>query len=354
MLVALRRAVFQGKTPGDRAWSEAVRQALPADLAARVTVWVSALERIRALQAHLPEVLATEKTAKTEALGQAIGADAFRFALLLGSPTLADALGEWAEEPSAAPPRGQVLLRAAKYLARAVAKTSPYASFTFSGLGGWAPSGPASCPTGDLNWCGVAELERQVVLGIWSELAGRPEFREHIGLRVNPSAFEDGGQLRFLGAAVGEPVVGVGITETLRCVLDFVRTMPAPTVGGLWVHLGNAVAAAERARCADYVDELVDLGLLELCRPFADQDPAPLGELARWIAATAAASVADAGGWPEALWELRAAVRGYPELADARSRTQRLRHIHTRLAELLHPQRQETIATSSSSAAVNK
>ncbi len=335
VLVALRRAVFQGTAPGDRAWSESVRRALPADLAARIAAWVSALERANELEARLPEVLAAEKSARTEVLGHAVANSAFRFGLLLGSPTLSDALGEWIDEPLAAPPRGQVLLRAAKYLARAVAKTSPYASFTISGLGRWAPSGPASCPTGDLSWHGVAELERRVVLGIWSALAGRPEFREHIGVRVNPSAFEAGGQLRFLGAAAGEPVVGVGITETLRCVLDLVRTMPTPTLGGLRMRLENTVAAGERARCVGYVDELVDLGLLELCRPFLDQSPDPLGELTHWITVTAEASAADAGGWPQALWELRAAVRGYPELADPRARTQGLQHIHAMLAGLL-------------------
>jgi hypothetical protein len=235
-----------------------------------------------------------------------------------------------------------VLLRAAKYLSRAAAKTSPYASFTFSGLGGWAPSGPAACPTDDLTWHGVAELDRQTVLWIWSALADRPEFREHIRVRVNPSAIEGHGQLRFLGAAVGEPVVGVALTETLRCVLDFARTRPAPTLGGLRTYLESTVAAAEPGRCVGYVDVFVDLGLLELCRPFADQDSDPLGELAHWIAATADASgmdaggwVADAGGWSEALRELRAAVRGYPDLADARARTRRLRHIHATLADLL-------------------
>ncbi|MBW0008632.1 MAG: hypothetical protein JO063_00710 [Pseudonocardiales bacterium] len=43
--------------------------------------------------------------ARTSALRHAVGASAFRFGLLLGSPTLAEALGEWVEEPSSAPRR---------------------------------------------------------------------------------------------------------------------------------------------------------------------------------------------------------------------------------------------------------
>jgi hypothetical protein len=328
LLVALRRAVFQTKAPGSRVWSNGVKGALPADLTTRIAAWVSQLDRVTVLEARLAEVLAAEKVTRTSALRHAVAASAFRFGLLLGSSTLADALGTWVDEPEAAPPRDQVLLRAAKYVSRAVAKTSPYASFTVSGLGGWAPGGPASRPTGDLSWHGVAELERRVVLGIWAALAGRPECREHIRVRVNPSATEIGGQLCYLGAAVGEPVVGVACTETLRGVLEFVRTAPQPTWGGLRRYLESTAAAAEPDRCADYLDELIRLGLLELCRPFPDQDPDPLGKLARWSAALAS-------GWSEALRGLRAAVDGYPELTDARVRTRRLRHIHATLAELL-------------------
>lgn len=337
LLVALRRAVFQGKAPGDRAWSTRVRQVLPADLTTRITAWVSGWKRVRELEARLPEVLAAEKVARTSALRHTAGDSAFRFGLLLGSPTLAEALGEWLDKPAAATVRGPVLLRAAKYLSRAVAKTSPYASFTFSGLGTWALSGPAISPTGDLSWRGVAELDRHAVRWIWSALAERPESREHIRVRVNPSVTETGGQLRFLGAAVGEPVVGVACTETLRRVLDFLRAAPQPTLGELHRHLeghlADIVASAERCRCAGYVDELVGLGLLELRRPFVDQDPDPLGELARWVAASADGAVAR--GWSEALRRLRAAVGGYPELADARARARRLRHIHATLTELL-------------------
>ncbi|MGH3829698.1 MAG: lantibiotic dehydratase [Pseudonocardiaceae bacterium] len=280
LLVALRRAVFRGKAPRDRVWSGDVRGVLPADLTTRVAAWVSGVERVKELEAHLPEILAAEKVTRTSALRHAVGDNAFRFGLLLGSPTLAEAL------------------------------------------------------TGDLAWRGVAELDRHAVLGIWSALADRPEFREHIQVRVNPTATETGGQVRFLGAAVGKPVVGVARTASLRCVLDFLRTTPRPTVGGVRRHLESTVAAAvEPGRCADYVDELVGLGLLELRRPFADQDPDPLGALARWVAA--GADTTGASGWPEALRRLRAAVRGYPALTNAQARTQRLRHIHAALAELL-------------------
>jgi hypothetical protein len=335
MLVALRRAVFQTKGPGDRVWSEGVRRVLPTDLTARIAVWLSALERARALEVRLSGVLAAEKSARTDALREVAAKNAFRFGLLLGSPTLADVLGAWIDGPSAGCPRGPVLLRLTKYLSRVVAKTSPYASFTFSGLGVWAQSGSASCPTGELTWRSVAELDRRVVLWIWSGLACHPEFREHIRLRLNPSVIEVDGQLRFLGAAMGEPVVSVAITDTLRYVLHFVRTMPQPTLGGLRRNLQGAGTLANPGSCLSYVDTLIDLGLLELRPPFLDQGADPLGDLADWVATAADASIDGANGWYQALCTLRAAVRGYAELPDARARIEQLRHIRSMLTELL-------------------
>lgn len=330
LLVALRRAVFQGKSPGDRVWSDGVRGVLPGELSARIAAWVSGLDRVQALAARLAEVLVAERSVMTDALREAVGRSAFRCGLVMGSPSLSHALSKWIDEPSTPPPRAPVLLRAAKYLSRAVAKTSPYASFTFSGLGNWTLSGPVSYLTGDLTWRGVAELDRRVVLGIWSGLAGRPEFRERIRVRVNPSAVEVDGQLRFLGAAMGEPVVGVAVTETLRGVVDFVRTRAQPTVGDLRAHLRDAGGWVEPTRCAEYLDELIGLGLVELCRPFPDQGPDPLGDLAHWVT-----TAADASEWRETLREARAAVRGYAEQADARARTRRLGHIHGTLTDLV-------------------
>lgn len=103
LLVALRRAVFQAKAPGGRAWSEDVRGVLPADLTTRIAAWISELDRLTVLEARLTEVLTAEQAASTAALRHAAGNSAFRFGLLMGSPTLADALDEWIDEPSVAP-----------------------------------------------------------------------------------------------------------------------------------------------------------------------------------------------------------------------------------------------------------
>jgi hypothetical protein len=286
--------------------------------------WARAVTRAGELAAEVPEVLAADQAAAREALRVAVGRDAFRFALVLGSPDLARATARWLDDGS--PPRARVPVSLAKYLARAAAKPSPYASFTLSGLGEWGGDGPAVATSGDLGWCGVVELDRPAVLALWSALAERPELRDHVGLRVNPSVEREDGRLWFLGAGAGEPIVSVAVTDAVRGVLDFVRTAPEPAVGSLSRHL--AEAPDERVR--DYVDELVGLGLLERRRPFPDQSTDPLDHLARWVDAH------DTGSpWPRRLRDLRAAVAGYRTSTTAARRVERARLVRDLLDGLL-------------------
>ncbi|KOX34206.1 hypothetical protein ADK67_04540 [Saccharothrix sp. NRRL B-16348] len=321
-LVALRRAVFQGRRPTGRVWS--ARRSLPGGIGERVERWADAVACAGGPAGTVPALLAADRAAAREALRVAAGRDAFRFALVLGSPDLTRSASRWLDDRAS--PRPRAVASLAKYLARAVAKPSPYASFTLSGLGEWAGGGPAVQLSGDLGWCGVVELDRSAVLALWSALAERPELREHVGLRVNPSVERDGGRCWFLGAGDGEPIVSVAATDTVRDVLDFVRTAPEPTVGSLGRHL--ATPTDERAR--DYVDELVSLGLLEPKRPFPDQSPDPLDHFARCADAHAAGSP-----WPQRLRDLGAAVAGYRTLTTAAHRVEGLRQVRDLLDGLL-------------------
>jgi hypothetical protein len=218
-------------------------------------------------------------------------------------------------------PRPRAVASLAKYLARAVAKPTPYASFTASGLGTWGSGGTS----GDLAWHGVVEVDRPAVLALWSALAERPELRDHVGLRVNPSVRQEGDRLWFLGAAPGEPVVSVAATSAVLGVLDFVRATPEPTIGSLGRRLAGP-AGHVRA----FVAELVGLGLLERRRPFPDQSADPLDHLARWVDAHAPGSP-----WPGRLRELRTAVAGYAALTTAAHRVERLCFVRERLDGLL-------------------
>ncbi|MFD0201087.1 MULTISPECIES: lantibiotic dehydratase [Saccharothrix] len=315
LLVALRRAVFRGRRPTGRVW--AARRALPPDLAARVERW--ATRAGRDVAAEVTRAVAEDRVAALAALRVAARRDAFRLALASASPDLTRAVAAWLDDPAAPQPGAGAVASLAKYLARAVAKPSPYSSFTLSGLGGWCDRGPAVTTSGDLDWLSVPEVERQAVLAVWSALAER--LWDHVGLRVNPSVRPDGGRLWFLTASPGERVVSVAAAEAVLDVLRFVRATTRPTAGSLVRHL-----AGER----DFVTGLIELGLLEPLRPFPDQSTDPFDHLARWVEAH------DAGSpWPRRLRELRGQVAGYREPGTAAERVERARLVRASLDGLL-------------------
>jgi hypothetical protein len=328
-LVALRRAVHQLRRPGPRAWSDGVRAALPADVAGQVEAWLVQRDRVEEVTAGLSALVADETDRATDALRKAVAEPAFRFGLVLGSPSLATAVGGWVD--SGTDLRRSSLLRAVKYLARAAAKTSPYASFGFSGLGRWSAAAPAVEPTPDLRWHGVPELDRGTVEDIWSRLATRSELRDHVRVRRNPSAtlVSASGRVRFLAAGAGEPVADAALTDVLRSVWELAGSRPA---------LGEVVGRLEQLtgqparRCRAWVDDLLTVGLLEPVRPFRDQDADPLAGIVAWLGASDAGPLAEA--MRASLEDLRAAVAGYPGLPDAGARARRLQAIRSQLESL--------------------
>ncbi|MBB5803284.1 hypothetical protein F4560_003052 [Saccharothrix ecbatanensis] len=321
LLVALRRAVFQGKRPNGRVWT--VRHVLSHDTRARVEYWARELARAGELTGRVPALLAEEHAAVREALRVAAGRDAFRLGLVLGSPDLTRSVARWLDDPRAPAPRAGALASLARYLARAAVKPSPYASFTLSGLGGWTDGGPAVATSGDLHWRGVPELDRMVVLALWSALAEHPDTRDHVRLRTNPAVEDVGERLWFPAATPGEPIVCVAATDAVRAVLELVRTEPESTLGSL---AGTPPAEPVRA----FVAELVAVGLLERCRPFSDQSATPLDQLARWVDEHVTGSP-----WPPRLRELWAAVDGYRALVTAAERRERLHLVRDLLDGLL-------------------
>jgi hypothetical protein len=266
-LVALRRALFTGRRPDRRGLAPDTLAALPDHLADSVRAWAARREHLDVLRSRLPRVHAAEAAAKTGLLRTAAATEAFRRALAQGSPVLSARVDPWLAGEQAGTPHRQELIRLARYVARAAVKTSPYASFTVSGFGEWAASGPAVQTPDTLAWRGVAELDRAVLQPMWAALTRRPELHRHARLRVNPTAADDGTRVRFLGAAPAEPLRSVPATDAVRAVLTRVRARPDLTAGDL-----------PQARA------LIDAGLLELVPPYDEQGQDPVGQLADWIA----------------------------------------------------------------------
>ncbi|MEU7748606.1 lantibiotic dehydratase [Nonomuraea sp. NPDC049158] len=313
LLVALRRALFCTRVPQARTRSEEVLRALPNGLDRRITAWLGHLERRDALEGALPGVLAAERREKTTRLREVVAADAFRRGLAQSSPVLSAELDKWLAGQADAVPGRQTLLRLTRYVARVAAKTSPYATFTAAGFGHWTEHGPAVVPAQRLVRRSVAELHPFVVERIWQALADRPELIDRVRLRVNPSATEEEGRIWFLGAGPSEPIRSAPAVDAVRAVLDAVRTATYPTEQALRARFGHEGQAAR------VVTVLLEAGLLERRRPYADQSGDSLGELIAWLPADHPAA--------GALRRLDEAVATYPALTSAAERAHRAQQI---------------------------
>ncbi|MDT0303592.1 lantibiotic dehydratase [Streptomonospora wellingtoniae] len=280
-LVGLRRAVYQLRVPGEREWNPEIRARLPAALRNRVTAWLGALHDHHSRLAGLPATLESEIAEKRERLRAVTDDPHFLRALSLSSPALSEVLGKWHADPRRLPKR-QSISQLVKYLARATTKTSPYSTFTVSGLGRWDPGAAATCyPAPGAAHC-VLELDRPAFERVRDALANAPRLLPELTVRVNPSATVTGDDVRFLAPDSDEPVITVPASAAVLEVLRAVREHGPLTVADLGALLGRDHGNPQAAR--RFVDRLRTAGLLEAQLPVADQAERPFADLAGWLA----------------------------------------------------------------------
>ncbi|MFE3876125.1 lantibiotic dehydratase [Kitasatospora sp. NPDC059146] len=272
-LVAVRRAVHRGRHVDPARLAE-----VPAELAEPVRSWTARIDERDRLLAALPEHLDQDWAASYEALLAAARLPAFQLGLVHANPDLFLALRKWFD--TGRPPQRQTVLRLAQYLARCASKTSPYSTFTSSGLAAWGtgreivePAGPRSASLTSTE-VSVGSLHR-----IARAVSERPELLGGCRIRTNPSATVQDGALLFLGRRPDEYVHSLALTPTLRGVLEL-------TTGDLTFDelRGTLLARAADGRQVDvFLRRLVTLGLLELVPPLADQSADPVGDLREWL-----------------------------------------------------------------------
>jgi hypothetical protein len=354
-LVGLRRALHGARVPRTREWNPELAAVLPAELAGRVEEWVGRCAGRQRKFAELGGVLAAEQAAGLARLRRELDRPAFRRALSLAAPELSGELDRWSAGAGRVP-KAQKVVRLAKYLARAAAKTSPYSTFMTAGLGGWSPAG--SSPAGSsrdvpaarfhLPWepVGVLDVDGAYLAAVRAGLARHPGLAAATRVRVNPSAAEVGGKVRFLGPPPAESIMAVGLTSAVRECLKLVRADGGCTLGALGERLALA-GAAEPATAHRFVGRLVEVGLLEAVIPVSEHSLDVFGELERWVRAHAggemaevpgpagAASVAEVAGLVEAVHaELRRSVP-VADVAGHRARIEALRRAAGELTDRL-------------------
>lgn len=257
-LVALRRTVHQLRDPARLLAEPLVTAALGAELAADVAEFGRKVGRYRAARAELPTVLA-EADRSVNAKLREIGTDPrFDQGLAYASPTLREVLRRR--------PGRQELIRLAVYAARAAAKTSPFSTFTSSGLGRFVPDGPA------LRWT-ATERARSIVELDLSALAPLTATPTELTVRVNPSARLVADTVQFLGPAPAEELLTLPLTPPLRHCLR--AAAGRPTLSEL-----TAGFPAPPERAAGYLRSLVASGLLLVRPDFDEHEVDPFGQLA--------------------------------------------------------------------------
>lgn len=278
-LVGLRRAVFQTRLPGTREWNDDVAALLPNELRGRVEEWVTGLRDHHARLDGAHDLIDAETTATRDRLRKVTADTNFLHALSLSGPSLFAALRKWQANEDRRP-RRQSISRLVKYVARAAAKTSPYSTFTISGLGRWTDEPATRYPDpGPVRL--LLETDRLAFERIRNALAADPRLATELVVRINPSASVRDGAVRFLAPSRDEPIVSLPASATVAEVLRVVGEHERLTVGRLCALLGQAGGNAEAV--ARFVDKLRAGGLLEAQLPVADQSERPFAELADWL-----------------------------------------------------------------------
>ncbi|MGW6424241.1 lantibiotic dehydratase [Nocardia sp. NPDC055053] len=316
-VVGLRRAIFQGRRPSTHEWNGDIAAGLPSELAVRIEQWVASREQLKQARIELASTLAAESQAHLGLLKSSVGDKMFVRALSRSSPVLSAELDKWLTGDRT--PKSRVVLQLIRYLSRAVAKTSPFSTYTYSGLGSWRDDDiPIRFTSLSPQVTGRTELNGLAVQWIVRALVQRTGRSETLPLRLNPSLTLTDGVYSFLGPPPGESLVSVPANEVMRAgvaAFDGRRSISAEEfLTRLSGSLGDGEAAQRRLR------DLLAIGVLEQPMPIPDMSDDPFGQLAQWLdldgsetatrLAALAAGVSRKVGSPAPVDDL-AAFRGY-------------------------------------------
>lgn len=316
-LVGLRRAVHHNRLPAASEWTHDVRTALPPQLSGRLERWLTQLRECRGARERLATVLSRETQAREADLREIASDPGFRRALSQSSPSLSAELHKWLVDIKQRP-RRQTIIRLAKYVSRAAAKTSPSSTFAVSGMATWSCSGAAFDVDGGAPWRGTLELYGPLRDRLIHALVHHPALRDAAEVRPNPSLRRLGGQVAFLGRPPAEPVLMMPVTPAVRECLEHLGVDAAQTLGDLTERLVQT-SAAPRAKVAGFLAHLVGAGLLQL-KPGTTHDPPSVAQLAAWARKHGGDAVANVAGLLDVLAEHVSAAVALTHLDDDQAR----------------------------------
>lgn len=326
LLVALRRAVHGNRLPALRARSPEVLARVPGHLRTLLHSWLEDLQRRHSEYAALPDLIAEERAHKYAVLRETVADPVFQHGLVQGSPVLFERLRAWLAAAPGTEPERKVALRLMKYLARVVAKTSPYSTFVSAGTMPTQPtrSRGAGAQHTLCHRYSVLELNTWISDRIRSALWQREGADPDPLLRLNPSAVVVGEHVLLLAEEKGkESIRAVAAAPAIRHVVDhLVRVGPIlrSVLTRQLEEVSGQSSAGER-----FIQQTLSVGLLEPCPTWTDQEPDPVAVLGGEESPSNA-------GVGSALGELGSLMSLLPRTQDPEERSERLRRVHTTLA----------------------
>lgn len=286
-LMSLRRTIFQMKVPTTQDMSAELLSLLAPALAARIRRWLSGLQQLQSLlirmQGSLEEELASKHTELLQEIACSEGG--FLAGLLLGSKDLYMDWRRWLAHP--VPPDQKLIDSMMNYLARMVAKTSPYSTFTSLSLGHWVADQSASLiyrSSASWEYDSVIEANYLLVRQLASALASLPQVRLHLTLSVNSTLCMNDQNYQFIAHTLkaGEALLRLKPTSTLQHILHLVQT-PNMTYGTALRRLCAADKQGRTAAITRFLDQLIEQGMLILAFPIPDQSPDYLKDLLEFL-----------------------------------------------------------------------
>ena len=126
-----------------------------------------------------------------------------RTAIELASTDFDSVLSEWLA--SDRPPDRKVVLAATRYLLRMTARATPFGLFATWSTGETGPQTVLELAGAD-GLHPVARLDTDVVRGLYDDLLARPDVRELLTYRSNPTIYSAAGRLRYIEPRTGTTV----------------------------------------------------------------------------------------------------------------------------------------------------
>lgn len=316
LLVALRRAVHNRRPLAERHWNDDVRALLPRAVVDEVDGWARLRAGHQEAVARLDDLIGHHLRTQQMLLRKAACDPVLQHGLVLSSPVLLAEVRKWLARPDERAPERSLAQRLAKYLARVTMKTSPFSTFTASGLGTWDGGAGDRASTGP-GVHSVAELNVWVVQQVVRALGSHPELSGRARLRLNPSAQLIEGRWEFLGTGAEEPLRTLpGAAAVRECVKVVREGRPTREEAARIV---ADRTGSDPATATAYLARLEELGLLEAERPFADQTLDHVAEVRSWLAGATSDGLV---GIERELAVIADTLAAYPRLSDP---TQRVR-----------------------------